>query len=221
MSELFATHNNFNFFIRIVGCVRGERRHGPIQDGTAPNEVQMVDLWSHNEFAKFLPNCVKTPTGEIGSRTRMGILLLHVRLWLFAACEEVWEFHAMQSSEERQRASGKMQSLGFGHLLRHGRIQHVLFEREVRRLWSNFTMRVYPGVLTFCDFLHNEVNPTPAATVLAFGNQVQAELSLIVAPACALAISNKPSWAVEAARRADMRDLLNGRIFFKQQCVRE
>ena len=71
MSELFAPGGNFSLLIRIVACVRGEQRCGPVQANSAPNEECLVNVWSSLQMAKFLPNNIRTPDGMLGSRTRM------------------------------------------------------------------------------------------------------------------------------------------------------
>ena len=86
MSELFAPGGNFSLLIRIVACVRGEQRWGPVQANSAPNEECLVNVWSSLQMAKFLPNNIRTPDGMLGSRTRMASTLVHVRDWLLSAC---------------------------------------------------------------------------------------------------------------------------------------
>ena len=227
MSELFdCLFTNLTVVIRIVSCVRGECSFGPVVAGSRPNEEFYVDSWTHFEFGRLFPNSDKTHNGAFnGSRMRMAVLLLHMRPWLLDACEEIWDLYASQDNTERHNTANRMQTSGYQHIVINGTVHHMLFLKEFQETWDMFVLREFPeldGILPFDEMLHNTA-PTqqPNLGDDPYFRGVQTGLHDALKAACMLAYCCKPTWGVEAAERANVRDMCSAFGFFKGMCLRE
>lgn len=216
MTELFGRTGNFVILVRVVSCVRGEQRWGPISTGNEEEE-NIIDEWTRFQLAIFLPNSIRTRGGVIATSEGMTSALLHIRAWLLSVCADIWEMYA--NNNNREHITDSMRARGYSHLIWPVLLHRDLFETEFKEQWNKF-VSILLSDIAFNDVAYNTTT-THSPDEVIFGGQVRCALDAAVAVIYTLAVCCKPNWAVEAGLRISFHDILDCFIFFKQECLRQ